>query len=125
MNDAAISQMERGLDVKPYDWELRVILADAYEEAGRDELARFLRFTAKVHKCPLTAGMMTEDWGYGWRWYREGTDRDPAYPIVGGYWELIVKHQPGGRTNKPFATRKEAEEAFRAALEDNKWVWPI
>ena len=48
----AIQGMEMALHERPEDWTLRLILAEAYEDAGNELRASYLRWSAVNHKRP-------------------------------------------------------------------------
>ncbi len=127
--------LEKALDDNPQDWELRLILADAWEENGRLDLAIFFRFTVAQRRCPKRC-----EWGPGgfslprisekgpsWEWYSsvkangrlERYSSDPAH--LGCFWSAVMRRVPeSGGTQYSFPTRTDAERAFMAALEDTR-----
>jgi uncharacterized protein (TIGR02996 family) len=60
VNDT-LAALHKALDANPGDWGLRLIVADAHQEAGEDEYAEFLRWTAKKMVRPFQNGQ----WAYG------------------------------------------------------------
>ncbi len=104
-----LSEMEKHLDSHPDDWNVRLILADALEDAGEDKRAEFQRVLVKRKKHP-TYGQSLDD---VWDWWV--VRHDPHSNLGRAVCEKIL----GMRQYK---SRQDAEgELMQAWLEGH---WP-
>lgn len=112
-----MNRIEAWLDQRPDDWEARLVLSDAYEEAGDLSRARFHRWAALNRSCPKFTAYFGQDWG--WYYFALSDDRlDTATLGTELFMELMYRHRrPEVDTNRPFATRLEAEDCLRTLLE--------
>lgn len=105
--------LEEGLDREPFDWVLRMALADAYEEEGDDSLSRYYRWTAANRKSPTKAN--------GERWYWMSMDSEwPNTPkpwVLGDLWAEVNYGVTQECTLRTYVLRAHAEGHLRIVLE--------
>lgn len=102
-----IARLEASLEADPYDWDLRLILADAYEEAGDSGRGRYLRWSSALKKCPVKP----KEW-------RNRMDDICWFCTHGGKWEPTwaigrFYTRAGGR----YPSVLKAERALQAVFE--------
>jgi len=113
---ADIERLHRALDKRPHEQMLRLLLADAYEEAGDESAAECLRWMAKKDRHPLE---LKGVWPSGnWQWWNpeQYNLAEPQYNHLPP--SLWYQLQNAGDESidlaKRYRTRREAEEALFA-----------
>ncbi len=117
----SILHLSRHLDDEPGDLLARKVLADAYDEDGRDDLAAFYRWTAEKNCWPATDYEEMDGLGRpgDWWWCRNNVaivENEPC--MLGDLWFEVnyVSRWPPVDTNRGYATRSEAEETLCKTL---------
>ena len=103
----AIQAMQGDLDGNPADWGLRLVLADAYEDAGDLKRAELQRWLVRYERHPVKY-----EW---WSWYHEVamTHSSPAC-IPHGLFKLTVRWSAISGQANCYGTREIAEEQLLA-----------
>jgi hypothetical protein len=121
---ADIEAMERVLDSEPGNWEQRLVLADAYEEAGDEAMAFAQRWMAAKRRKPFKgASLFGEVMGEAtWEWWsKPGMEAVKESTI----WEPVIyqrltqyKFKAGNDQYREWKTRSDAEKALAKALKE-------
>jgi len=112
--ELAVERLQALLDDRPEDWDTRLVLADALEEAG-SPLAAGYRWLARARKRPrYSVATRTWDW-----WPEKGYEFDDPESNVP---EPVLKHLTRTADHwVEYPSRREAEDqaaaAFARALE--------
>lgn len=115
MND--VEAINAHLDQSPTDWDARLVLADAYEDAREGDKARFQKFLAQKQITPMRWFDPQKGWGQWWFFSMTMADPHMTHCSLGEMWARFAKHHWGEQFNISFSTRAGAEDALRDFLE--------
>ncbi len=114
-----IEAINAHLDDNPTDWTARLELADLYEEAGRDDEARYQRWAVKYERAPSIWEGRHFPEQHPWHWWVEGGRRDGASDGIGQLARMKLNSFHRG-----YVTRQEAEADLMRVLIAQAWPAP-
>jgi hypothetical protein len=107
-----LDTLYEGLARSADDWELRAVLADWFEEAGRQDVADCLRWMVKHRKRPYRSTSGAYHW---FNVERVTTASDPASDIPAVVYRLMRGEEGLEMVFRDYDTLKLADEDFYAA----------
>lgn len=120
MTDITVTQLNLLLDQTPYDWEVRLALADRYEELDEFNLAKYQRWAFKHKKVPENCSCTYAPILWCWWCCTLCHKNRPieSYLAHSFYPKIRVA---SSLPNSPFTTRQMMEDNLRLILEETNY----
>lgn len=114
-----IGRLREALTKDPHDWDLRLILADAYEEEGMDGRAAYQRWAALRRMSP--GKWYDDDDSSWWMWVNGWTEHDSLINVQNGqalWHRWYARCRDKSLSGKYFPSLEECEESLRVFFEE-------